>query len=114
MLNKEGQMNYLWYDHIIGKVYDLTQDNMNAMIKHIEELTEERTSLFGSMVDRLDKALTTTSENNHKYVLKNVDLRGRIEKMRAVLSIDHDTMYPLGKCDLCDLLRSDYEADENS
>jgi hypothetical protein len=77
-------------NHIIGKVYDLTQDNMNAMIKHIEDL----------------------QNYNHKYMSKNVDLRARIEKMRVIVGIDHDTMYPPGKCDLCDLLRSDYEADE--
>jgi hypothetical protein len=31
-------MKYIAGKHIIGKVYDLTQENMNAMLRHIEEL----------------------------------------------------------------------------
>ena len=44
--------------HIIGKVYDLTQENMNAMIKEIErqrELIEE--------VETHSAALKIISEN---------------------------------------------------
>lgn len=33
-------MKYRPEQHIIGKVYDLTQENMNAMIRHIEDLQE--------------------------------------------------------------------------
>ncbi len=34
-------MNYKPNNHIIGKVYDLTQENMNAMLEHIEQLRIE-------------------------------------------------------------------------
>lgn len=32
-------MKFVPKQHIVGKVYDLTQENMNAMIAHIEELS---------------------------------------------------------------------------
>lgn len=39
-------MKYKLENHIIGKVYDLTQDNMNAMIKDIELLKEQKQELL--------------------------------------------------------------------
>ena len=44
-------MDYRLNNHIIGKVYDLTQDNMNAMLKDIERMKEIQTLLCDPDLD---------------------------------------------------------------
>jgi hypothetical protein len=36
-------------NHVVGKVYDLTQENMNAMLIHIETLEEENEYLHAML-----------------------------------------------------------------
>lgn len=42
-------------NHIIGKAYDLTQENMQAMIIEIERLNEEREYLFRTMLETQER-----------------------------------------------------------
>jgi hypothetical protein len=46
--------------HIIGKVYDLTQENMCEMLAYINELEtyiEEQDELFSKEVEKMSKCL---------------------------------------------------------
>jgi cell shape-determining protein MreC len=50
-------------DHIIGKVYDLTQENMNTMISDIERLKTENTKLKQHLIDFQTRYSESLAEN---------------------------------------------------
>lgn len=95
---------------------------VTAESKTVQELEEEISGLYadlmgqehrlGSKIEQLERALEQTSAANHQLTLKNVAYRARIEKFRAVLSVNHDSFYN-SPCDECSVLREDYEADES-
>ena len=39
-------------------------------------------------------------------------LEARIDLLRGALELDHDHLYPNGKCLQCDVLREDYELEK--
>lgn len=52
-------MKYNPYTHIIGKVYDLTQENMNALLDEIDRLNQE--------YDAALMALNIANKENARY-----------------------------------------------
>jgi len=84
-------------NHIIGKVYDLTQDNMNALIKEVERLTNKLgkyniTQEQEIAFDEYERAVTKTKTY---YVSGN-----------GIDRIDFPSL-ELAKAAVCDLLKKD-------
>ncbi len=93
-------MKYRSRNHIIGKVYDLTQENMCAMLEHIDVLN--------MTIDSLNLALSGTSSYNFRLNVEKKILRHRLENFKSVIEVQHNINGPLN-CDYCTILRSDNE-----
>jgi ABC-type phosphate transport system auxiliary subunit len=78
-------MKYNPYTHIIGKVYDLTQENMNALLYEIDKLNLKLKELHSdSLEDHQEYKRTTTQ------LIK--DLREENARYREALQSIHDDM----------------------
>lgn len=65
--------------HIPGKVYDLTQENMNAMLAEIERLKEKLDIAVDAMVDSIAQADDYGDSHNSKPIRKAIfKIRGNI------------------------------------
>lgn len=64
-------------NHIIGKVYDLTQENMQAMLNHIDKLESENARLFNELADlkKDEKMFLNEHDENVRLYFENVRLR---------------------------------------
>lgn len=66
------------YTHIVGKVYDLTQENMNDMLNEIDRLN-----------DRIEELHTDSLEDHYEYKRATTqlikDLRDEIARYREAL-----------------------------
>jgi hypothetical protein len=71
-------------NHIVGKVYDLTQENMNAMIAAFEEQKKQNAKLRGVLNDlilyaeELEKRVYRSNEKkiDHPYIRRARKARG--------------------------------------
>lgn len=63
-------MKFKLENHIIGKVYDLTQDNMTAMLRALEELKKENERLSEELRSYVKDERTVQFTQRHKSSIK--------------------------------------------
>lgn len=80
----QPQSKWELHNHIIGKVYDLTQENMNAMIKDIELLNEANKVLLEDN-EANQKILIKLIESQNELEAENEKLKNQINDVRSCL-----------------------------
>jgi hypothetical protein len=64
-------------NHIVGKVYDLTQENMNAMLIHIDTLEKENEQLH-AMLTSIKQSLIEISIQSEGTVMAIDEMENKI------------------------------------
>ena len=77
-------MDYRLNNHIVGKVYDLTQDNMNAMLKDIEKLKEVVAILMTTIHSEYDDYYSWIDDHEIKVTSEYTDC---ISELASALKI---------------------------
>lgn len=73
-------MKYDSSNHIIGKVYDLTQENMNAMLLHIDELKAQIKKNESEKAKR-DRDYSQIYSEHNLLMIRNNKFRAVLEKV---------------------------------